>query len=776
MADLNILPLSPEGAVWDLADALSPGTIFAERFEIIELLGQGGMGTVYRASDIAVKRIVALKILRKATSDETLMRFCNEAKLLAVMKHPNIITVYQFGVDQRTAFIVMECLEGKNLRQLIRGKQPIAESQITSILHQLALALVHAHDKGIIHRDIKPSNVVMLESGEVKLMDFGISKLLDPANAQLGLTDPGAILGTPFYTSPEQCDGHVDARSDIYSLGCLAYELIAGVPPFVGETSFEILNQHIAAVPKPLTGCSSVLARTVEKAMQKNPQSRFQTAAEFALALEDGPDSSGKPSRRTLRRWILGLCSVPLILALSIAFQRSFVHSTPQSQAISSQTLNSRLDWAVLHKDLAEQRQLMKAIAASDQSVLRSGGASWIPSLASIAEQQSISGDKETADKACAFAVAILSERGTSIDMGKFLLHKVTYYVKAGWHDDSVLSDAKQSVLCLSTQYLFKKGALQWLGNVYAAQGNTQEAFRCYKAALAVALPENEHADMLNATLAELMAEQLPDDALDEQGQLIAQSARTLQAEMTKSGDVDSSPCIAGLMALGDFAAKRPSLKPMYLDSVIAVLKTGRNLRNWNQRFFCETYIGCLTARLNRHEGERILRNAMRLAKQEKRWACYQSASYTLADANLIESPQERAEVLTDVYEHFVMAYPDNHLTAALAHRAAEACENVGRFDKASELYGKVLTHLSKYVCGHNVKSEKPEPLSLIAAAGRYANKHNERQLAEESLKLFNAMDKQNISADLLASGQKQFSVVRDGLEAYKKTQSELRK
>ena len=257
-------------------------------YEVIERLGSGGMGVVYKARDRRLRRQVALKVLPDALSGEPLIRerFIHEAKAAASLDHPNICVVY--GVDETPdgqLVIVMPCYEGETLRAKIdRGPLPVAEA--VDYAGQIAAGLVHAHAAGVVHRDIKPANVLVTWEGRAKILDFGIAKLADA-----GLTRSGMLLGTYAYMSPEQAGGEpVDHRSDLWSLGVVLYEMIVGEPPFRGESSRAVLAAIQAAEPAPpatrRAELSPGLSALVMQLLAKEPEDRLPTAAAVLAGLD----------------------------------------------------------------------------------------------------------------------------------------------------------------------------------------------------------------------------------------------------------------------------------------------------------------------------------------------------------------------------------------------------------------------------------------------------------------------------------------------------------
>jgi serine/threonine protein kinase/Tol biopolymer transport system component len=276
------------------------------RYRVLALLGAGGMGEVYLARDEQLERRVALKLLPAActTDAERLRRFEREAKAASALNHPNILTIHEFGAvdtaNGRTHFLVSEYVAGETLREcLAAGPLPLAEALDLSL--QLASAVAAAHTAGIIHRDLKPENVMLRPDGLVKILDFGLAKLTEARTAPVDSeaatlakvnTDPGTVLGTANYMSPEQARGQeVDARSDIFSLGVMLYEMLAGRAPFTGVNSLDVISDILKSEPAPLSAyvpeVPAELQRLVSKALRKDREQRYQHIKDLLLDLKD---------------------------------------------------------------------------------------------------------------------------------------------------------------------------------------------------------------------------------------------------------------------------------------------------------------------------------------------------------------------------------------------------------------------------------------------------------------------------------------------------------
>jgi tRNA A-37 threonylcarbamoyl transferase component Bud32 len=257
-------------------------------YRILRRIGQGGMGQVYLAEQMSLKRHVALKILRAelAANPSSLQRFKAEAEAVAKVTHANIVQVYAYGEAEGFPYIALEYVEGRNLKEYVARKGPPKLAASLSIIRQIAAGLLRAGEAGIVHRDVKPENILLTAKGEVKVADFGLSRSLIAEQRPLNLTQSGVIMGTPLYMSPEQVQGQpLDARTDIYSLGVTCYYMLAGKPPFDGATPFDVAMKHVRDEAPPLSAvCPDLpegLCAIVHKMMAKDPTRRYQNAREI---------------------------------------------------------------------------------------------------------------------------------------------------------------------------------------------------------------------------------------------------------------------------------------------------------------------------------------------------------------------------------------------------------------------------------------------------------------------------------------------------------------
>lgn len=269
--------------------------LLGERYELSEILGRGGMAEVRLGRDIRLGRTVAVKTLRSdlALDSNFQARFRREAQSAASLNHPAIVSVYDTGEDFADGvpvpYIVMEYVDGQTLRELLSSGRKLLPERAMEIAAGILSALEYSHQNGIVHRDIKPGNVMLTRSGTVKVMDFGIARAV--ADATVSMTATAAVIGTAQYLSPEQAKGEkTDARSDLYSTGCLLYELLTGVPPFVGDSPVSVAYQHVRENPRPPSQVDSAVTGPMDaivlKALAKNSDNRYQTAAEMREDIE----------------------------------------------------------------------------------------------------------------------------------------------------------------------------------------------------------------------------------------------------------------------------------------------------------------------------------------------------------------------------------------------------------------------------------------------------------------------------------------------------------
>lgn len=301
------------------------GKTLGGRYEVLATIGSGGMATVYRARELALDRLVALKVLRPASEGEPIPgladRFAVEAKVTAQLRHPNTVTLYDYGTLEGVPFMALELLEGLTLQQVMLRDRRLSWTRALSIGAQVARALREAHTLGLVHRDLKPSNIMLLSEGalgeRVKLLDFGLVKSMGStdaleASAPPEMTDKSLVLGSPPYMAPEQIRRVADPRGDVYSLGAVLYAAMAGRPPFVADKSFELIMKHLHDAPPELSSLVEVppvVNAVVMRCLEKAPECRFQSMEELLVSMHHTVNGLGFGGLLVTERRSFGLPS-----------------------------------------------------------------------------------------------------------------------------------------------------------------------------------------------------------------------------------------------------------------------------------------------------------------------------------------------------------------------------------------------------------------------------------------------------------------------------------
>jgi serine/threonine protein kinase len=332
------------------------GRLFDAKYELFARLGTGGMGTVYRARRVYVGDEVAIKVLHqnRLTRPEAVERFRREARAVAMLCHPNVVTVYDYremrGESAQT-YLVMELAQGTTLSQLLKRVGRLAPTRAIALMRDICAGVGAAHQRGIVHRDLKPDNIIVApprkpaESETVKVVDFGIAKLSDPAAAPL--TQAGMVIGTPYYMSPEQCLGEeLDARSDVYSLGIMLYEMLAGRRPFMAPTPTGVIAKHLTEAPPPLPnhmGLPSGLEAVLLRALAKDPAARPADANAFAQELQTAlsPAATAPAPKQAPGKLIAyAMIAALMLLSVGLGTQTSLAGLEPREPSLKATLVN----------------------------------------------------------------------------------------------------------------------------------------------------------------------------------------------------------------------------------------------------------------------------------------------------------------------------------------------------------------------------------------------------------------------------------------------------
>lgn len=356
---------------------LNTGTVFDSKFIILELLGSGGMGTVFKAKQLGTERTVALKLLSNVLTEtqESRARFEREAKILCLLEHDNIASFFMFGLSpEQVPYLAMEYISGNSLRKQISLRGRLPWKQAANIAAQVCDALAYAHGKGILHRDLKPENILLDEQERVVLIDFGLSKITDPQALEVQkLTKTGDLIGTANYLSPEMCSGNkIDSRTDIYSLGIILYEAISGSPPFSADTPIGVIYQHVnekaPALRKKGVDLPAKLEEIIIKCISKAPNDRYQTAgilAEELRSLENSSETTAKKESHPVFIAIAIAAVLVLALVLFLAFKKPVPPHLPgMNIANEKKRQSTSMERLILSSQLGSMRfnQLKKQI------------------------------------------------------------------------------------------------------------------------------------------------------------------------------------------------------------------------------------------------------------------------------------------------------------------------------------------------------------------------------------------------------------------------------
>ncbi|HEY7192929.1 MAG TPA: protein kinase [Gemmatimonadales bacterium] len=343
-----------------------------DRYTLERELGHGGMAIVFLAEDVKHRRHVAVKLLRAEIARALgPQRFLREIETVGRLRHPHILPLYDSGQAAGFLYYVMPLVEGESLRELLQRDKQLPKDEALAIAAEVLDALSYAHQQGVVHRDIKPENI-LLESGHAVIADFGIARAIDVASDER-LTDTGVTLGTPLYMSPEQAAGgrELDGRSDLYSLGCVLYEMLVGEPPFTGPTAQSIVHQHVTAEPRSITdvrpAVSVEISAAVSRALAKTPADRWRTAAEFQARLRELGKSAAP--RQAKPRWTVIAAAAVVIILVALGLWR-FAAQPPATVSLGRRTQVTFAPGLEVHPALSPRGDLVAYTAGSSSQLI----------------------------------------------------------------------------------------------------------------------------------------------------------------------------------------------------------------------------------------------------------------------------------------------------------------------------------------------------------------------------------------------------------------------
>lgn len=540
--------------------ALSKGTIIDEKYEVIELVGSGGFGSVYKAKQIGFDRIVAIKLLHLATTDdaESIERFRREALAMSSFEHKNIPTVYSFGVWlSEIPYIAMEFLEGKSLRSELSSNKNIEWQRAVSIAQSVCESLRYTHSRGVIHRDLKPENIFLTTNGiteETKVCDFGLARFLPQSKATEleTLTATGLLVGSSSYMSPEQCTGKKsDERSDIYSLTCILYEMLTGHPPFESENPVALIHMHVNS-PIPQLPELPELNKVIWKGLQKDPANRYQSmnvlaadlaAVKLGQAVKIQTNLNTRSATGTQWLWLgIGVATLTLALCVTLTFQR----------------------------------RLQADNSAITEKISKSSSAIFAQRLSVLAEQQLKDGMDHEATENLEKALSITRKLPKAQTQTEDLLMRLaTVYAKED-HEKSIS-------YALQAWEIVKKGSnkrrcvvvLNYIGDAFESSGEREKALKYRR--LAVTYAKDEEARL---TLQSYLANSLVVYERYDEAKQICKELQAKSEVMDPSAEIRTNFLLAAIYAHEKNRVEARKIETVTIEKAKEFIAAGQNLKD----------------------------------------------------------------------------------------------------------------------------------------------------------------------------------------------------
>ncbi|HUU38437.1 MAG TPA: protein kinase [Candidatus Desulfaltia sp.] len=671
------------------------GSTFAGRYQIIEELGKGGMGRVYKVLDAKINEKIALKLIKGevASDRETIERFSNELKLARKIRHKNVCGMFDIGEAEGAHFITMEYVPGEDLKTMIRMSTGLTIGTVLSIGKQVCQGLAEAHNLGVVHRDLKPQNIIIDKGGNAKIMDFGIARSI----REKGITGAGVMIGTPEYMSPEQTEAKdVDQRSDIYSLGIILYEMATGRVPFEGETALSVAIKHKAEIPKDPKSLnphiSDDLNRLILKCLEKDRARRYQTAAEVEAELEKiekGIPTTERvvPERKTLTSKQITVQFEPkrlmipaIILIAVIAIGISLWKFLPRKEAAPSPKIKNSIAVISFENQTGDRAfdYLRKAIPNLLITGLEQRGGLYVVTWERMADLLSQMGEKDAESIGRESGFRLCRKEGIeAIVLGSF--------VKAG---DMFATDVK--VLDVETRKMLKSAGSRGEGADSILRTQIDELSRVISAGIGPARDkiQAESAQVAEATTSSMEAYKDYLKGSEEFNRFYYEDARK---SLEKAVELDPEFALAYSylalthMLLGDIQARNEAIEKA---KALAHKVTER------ERLFIEALYANVVER-NREAGNRLLREIIQKYPREKLAHYWLGVMYRTS-GNLEMAVEEQNEVLE--------LDPDY----GLAHN------ELGYVYLALRNFDKCVEHFQKYA---NLNPKDANPLDSLAEA-----------------------------------------------------------
>lgn len=718
------------------------GSLLQDRFLLEAQLGSGGMSTVYRAKDLLMDRLVAVKVLQQ-NSENSAKRFERECRALAAVKCEQVPEIFSWGVaSDGLPYLVMELIEGTTLARRMEGGTSIPEPILCSIVVQICDALTAIHGQGIVHRDLKPGNIMLIETETeltVKVMDFGVVHLCEQDSALTGTAD---IIGSLHYLSPEHLTPRsLDSRSDLFSLGCIMFCMVAGHPPFESEDAMASLRllqtgereRLPSSVPRYLTSI-------INKCLKLAPNNRFQSARELRQAIlerTDIADQSPTPFRaKSKRTTYVALSAFALVLTLlGGAGMVANRHGTNNAQStFSSEDLNQ-----LAHK--ARQKQGK----ATDERII-------INKAFDVISDELHKGNYARAIRASRDLRSELDESDAAdLTKAQVLVRTVGHFQSVKKYDQSLLADSDRWVrLAHTTRSSFaKKWIFLALANTCSDAGKGFEADNYFRQALNV--PRDQSREQILEDTGILRDWTLSlcfrKSNFDQQVNNLSASTELLIAMTPPAADTISFIRQFSEVLKQIPASERSEKKWIELSNLM--LKASEIVTDPNEKIECLTYAGALLATFRKSEARSLLQRAISTAEKQQLWPMYQLAVNTLVDAQCEPSNLRKANLLQNVYSQLAkLKSADSGNLMLASFKTGKAYAEIDNVDEAIKYYQLSLGHAKRCRNRSNQDFGPSTKCPIMLEIADFASLHGRTNIARESVAELEIEDSSKLGID----------------------------